>query len=98
MDDANCYGLGFSVCLLGYYCEEGTSDPTACPPGTFGAATGLRNVTECTACTAGNYCQTPGLLSEEGNNNNNNNNSGNLYSKDEHTVLYKISQAYKYTY
>ena len=53
-------------CMTGYYCEEGTSDPTACPPGTFGAAAGLRNVTECTACTAGYYCLTPGLLAEEG--------------------------------
>lgn len=44
----------------------GTTTPEACPPGSFGASTGLRNVTECTPCTAGYYCQTPGLLNNEG--------------------------------
>ena len=49
-----------------FYCEEGTADPTACPTGTFGSTTGLRNATECTPCTAGSYCTTPGLLTVEG--------------------------------
>jgi hypothetical protein len=53
-------------CFSGSYCPMGTTTPVACPAGTFGATTGLRNVTECTPCTAGFYCQTPGLLNNEG--------------------------------
>lgn len=54
------------VFVVGSYCTEGTASPTACPPGTYGAATGLRNVSECTQCTAGSYCTTPGLTATEG--------------------------------
>ena len=52
--------------VVGSYCPEGTDGPLSCPPGTYGAATGLRNVSECTACTAGSYCTTPGLTAPEG--------------------------------
>ena len=33
---------------------------TNCPAGTFGASTGLHNVTECTPCTPGSYCNIDG--------------------------------------
>lgn len=52
--------------ITGSYCPEGTDGPLSCPPGTYGATTGLRNVSECTPCTAGSYCTTPGLMTPEG--------------------------------
>lgn len=52
--------------VTGSYCPEGTDGPLSCPPGTYGATTGLRNVSECTPCTAGSYCTTPGLTTPEG--------------------------------
>ena len=46
-------------CPMGYYCPEGTGHIwQACPAGTFSGATGLANVTECTQCTGGYYCET----------------------------------------
>ena len=52
--------------LTGSYCPEASADPTSCPDGTFGSTTGLGNVTQCTPCTPGFYCQTPGLTATEG--------------------------------
>lgn len=52
--------------VTGSYCPEGTDGPLSCPPGTYGATTGLRNISECTPCTAGSYCTTPGLTTPEG--------------------------------
>ena len=40
-------------CPVGHYCPEGTTEPVACPLGTFSNNTGLMNVTECELCTAG---------------------------------------------
>lgn len=60
-----CFAM-YGCDLTGFYCEEGTVDPEACPPGTFGSTVGLRNVTECTLCSPGYYCQTPGLTASEG--------------------------------
>ena len=50
----------------GFYCPGGSASAIACPAGTFGAASGLTAVSECTNCTAGSYCETPGLLAVEG--------------------------------
>jgi len=51
----------FGICPTGHYCPAGTADPLQCPPGTFLASTGNTNVGSCTACTAGSYCESPGL-------------------------------------
>ena len=46
-------------CPAGYYCPEGTGHVwESCPAGTFSAATGLANETQCTQCTGGFYCDT----------------------------------------
>ncbi|MDR3742451.1 MAG: SMC family ATPase [Terracidiphilus sp.] len=47
-----------TVCPQGYYCPANTSDylQYPCAPGTFGAATGLTQASDCTSCTAGQYC------------------------------------------
>ena len=46
------------TCSSGYYCPAGSSIPTAhaCPQGTYSPATGLYDVSQCLACTPGNYC------------------------------------------
>ena len=45
---------------------EGTAEPVACPPGTFGATQQLTNVSGCTPCHAGKYCEQSGLLDNQG--------------------------------
>ena len=44
------------ICPVGFYCEEGTSGPVACPAGTFSNTLGLTAVDDCTECTEGQYC------------------------------------------
>ena len=46
-----------AVCDAGYYCEEGTSIPTACEPGTFNAALGATSVAACIPCPRGSFCK-----------------------------------------
>ena len=54
-------------CLLGHYCLEGTGYNTLpCPSGTFGSRMGLSDITQCTNCTAGSYCQGTGLINPTG--------------------------------
>lgn len=43
--------------LTGYYCEEGTTNPTPCPEGTLSNTEGNVNVTNCEPCTPGYYCE-----------------------------------------
>ncbi|GIQ81354.1 hypothetical protein KIPB_002301, partial [Kipferlia bialata] len=67
---------GGYICPSGYYCEAGALTPSACPPGTYGASTGLGSIDECTSCLPGSYqhlygqsaCSTCGAssYSEEG--------------------------------
>lgn len=52
--------------ILGFYCALGTSTPAPCPPGSFGASTGLNLVSQCTPCNAGFYCEASGLNTNEG--------------------------------
>ena len=52
--------------VLGFYCPEGTAEPIQCPAGTFSNALGLHNVTECTLCLAGYYCESLNLTDVEG--------------------------------
>lgn len=49
------------VCPPGHHCPEGTISPERCPAGTFSAAFGLRNVTECEPCSLAQYCQNEGM-------------------------------------
>jgi len=44
------------ACPLGYYCEEGEDAPVLCPIGTFTFETGGKQVSECTTCLSGFYC------------------------------------------
>lgn len=54
-------------CPAGYYCPESTGHVwQSCPAGTFSAATGLANETQCTQCTGGSYCDTKNLTVESG--------------------------------
>jgi hypothetical protein len=43
-------------CPLGYYCSEGTSSPVLCPLGTFTNTTAAKQLSECTICQPGKYC------------------------------------------
>ncbi|XP_070552128.1 fibrillin-2-like [Ptychodera flava] len=46
----------WGICPPGFYCPEGSGDPTPCPPGTFSTSTHLEAELDCTLCTAGYYC------------------------------------------
>ena len=47
-------------CPAGSYCPAGTITPIQCPSGTFDSALNLKTSSDCTPCTAGNYCNSPG--------------------------------------
>ena len=49
------------ICPEGYYCPQGTTDPIACPAGSFSNQTGIVAEGDCQACLAGWYCDLPGL-------------------------------------
>ncbi len=55
-------------CRTGHYCPRGDINPypVPCPNGTFNAQTGLEKVSECQACTAGDYCTPEGLSATAG--------------------------------
>jgi len=55
-------------CRIGYYCLRGdvSAYPTACPAGTFNPLRGLRQLADCTPCTAGYYCNASGLSAPSG--------------------------------
>lgn len=58
---------GHRLCARGYYCEAGTGrNWTACPPGTFSNELGLTDVTECTDCLGGQYCDASNLTAPTG--------------------------------
>jgi len=48
--------VSMGMCPLGFYCTNVTTAPSPCPPGTFGAATGLPDESSCTDCPAGRAC------------------------------------------
>ena len=52
-----------TTCPAGSYCPAGTaySNQFLCPNGTYSDTTGLQDVKNCTACTPGSYCGSPGL-------------------------------------
>ncbi|EKX30894.1 hypothetical protein GUITHDRAFT_83595, partial [Guillardia theta CCMP2712] len=68
---ADCRGvgdIGSLVCPLGHYCPEGMENLEAgrCPRGTYGGQEGLANVSQCTSCPAGMYCNDTGLTAPSG--------------------------------
>ena len=48
-------------CPPGYYCEEGASEPVACPRGTYNPIHGRGTLGECRPCISGMACPRPGL-------------------------------------
>lgn len=60
-------GTTGNICPAGRYCPVGTTkEQPRCPPGTFSNRTGLSQISECTPCTQGFYCQQPGLTTPTG--------------------------------
>ena len=49
-------------CPEGSFCPVNTTSQLhhPCPPGTFSNATNLQDDTQCTPCTGGSYCGSPG--------------------------------------
>ena len=55
------------LCPTGYYCPLNTgADLEPCLAGTFNPTPGIRNRTECTPCTGGHFCMSPGLSTPSG--------------------------------
>jgi len=45
-------------CPEGYYCVNGTGhNPQPCPSGSYSNVTGLSDISHCTVCDPGMYCQ-----------------------------------------
>lgn len=60
-------GSNPQACPAGYYCPEGTGHVwQSCPAGTFNPSTGLSNLTECTQCDGGFYCDVTNLTAVAG--------------------------------
>lgn len=57
--------IGFP-CTAGHYCPIGTIQPVKCPPGTFSNQIGNVNVSQCTLCTTGDYCDADALQAVSG--------------------------------
>ena len=45
-----------NICPLGHYCVEGTYIPQPCPRGYFANRTGSQNLSDCTPCSPGKWC------------------------------------------
>ena len=54
------------ICTEGHFCEDGSDNPTKCPPGTYSNRTGLQRIEECSECPAGMYCDDYGLTLPSG--------------------------------
>ena len=50
------------ICPIGHYCLVGSAAPTPCPHGTYSNTEANKNVTACTPCDAGKYCNDTGLF------------------------------------
>ncbi|KAK2153849.1 hypothetical protein LSH36_283g03025, partial [Paralvinella palmiformis] len=53
-------------CPEGHYCPVRTDNPHPCPAGTYSNITNLAELTQCTNCPGGYYCETPGLSEPTG--------------------------------
>ena len=47
---------GNHTCPVGSYCPEGSTLPTACPPGKYNPNEGMHSLRNCLDCTSGYYC------------------------------------------
>ena len=58
-----------TTCPAGYYCPDNTGyrHSYPCPVGTFNPDTGSDSIDDCQACTAGSYCDSPGINTVTGN-------------------------------
>lgn len=54
-----------TVCMAGYYCPSGTTQPIPCPIGTYNPSTQKSALSDCLACPAGLYC--PNVATSAGN-------------------------------
>ena len=43
-------------CPIGYYCDEGSYQPTSCPAGYFVKTKGSKSVSDCQPCGPGKWC------------------------------------------
>ena len=60
-------GLTPEDCPPGFYCPEGTGQVwQSCPAGTYSTATGLFDVSGCTQCDGGWYCDSPNATAVTG--------------------------------
>ncbi|XP_043532350.1 delta-like protein 4 [Chiloscyllium plagiosum] len=57
----NTDGITGNICPGGSYCDAGSGQPIPCPSGTYSNILALSDVSECLLCTAGFYCDLPGL-------------------------------------
>lgn len=48
------------------FIDAGLVDPEPCPVGTYGNTTGVRQISDCTDCTPGYYCDQRGLTNPSG--------------------------------
>lgn len=56
------------ACTPGFYCPRNTTSPSSfpCPAGRFSNATDLQDVSSCSICPAGFFCDVPGLSAPAG--------------------------------
>ena len=47
-------------CPKGYFCPNGTSNPSACPRGRYSGESGLKRETDCQECPPGKFCNVIG--------------------------------------
>ncbi|CEM36103.1 unnamed protein product [Vitrella brassicaformis CCMP3155] len=62
----NLASTDHEACPYGYWCPDGTDNPSPCEPGTFGDTMGLTQASDCTNCTEGMYCDHYGLTAPKG--------------------------------
>jgi hypothetical protein len=53
-----------ATCPLRHYCPIGSHVPTACPAGSFGEFTGLKQPSECSPCPPGRFCSNGAVTAE----------------------------------
>ena len=63
--DTTTSGIG-GPCPTGHYCPQGTEDPIMCPNGTFYGSEMATEEGDCTTCSLGQYCGSPGLSNVTG--------------------------------
>ncbi|KAF6119825.1 hypothetical protein HJG60_010211 [Phyllostomus discolor] len=50
-------GSNVNTCASGFYCPEGSGEPTLCPPHTVAATPKAKQQEDCEPCPAGRWCQ-----------------------------------------